>query len=323
MTMEANTAVDTQTSTPVEDVPPQTNQEGAASSPGEGQPQGAQGVSEASPPPEAAPTPPAGWPEDWRAALAGGDAELAKEAERYTEPNKLLKSLVETKKKLRSRAAIPRPGQNATPEEWAEYKELSGIPQQPADYKLELSEGRVLSETEQPIVNEFLERAHKDGLDNKAASAAVDFWVDYQARTLAAQQKADDEFRERTKYDLKERWGQRDFDRNVRLIENFLVGMPPSLKDRLLPGRLADGKLIGDDPEMLAWLVDEARDKNPTATLLPAGNQNMQGLQARKDAIRKLMQDEDSEYWKGPNREKLQNEYRDLLSAEERMGRRA
>src|SRR5215211_7184327 len=61
----------------------------------------------------------ASWPENWREAAAGGDADVAKRLERYADPAALAKALVETQNTLRNKGKIEAPGENATDAEKA------------------------------------------------------------------------------------------------------------------------------------------------------------------------------------------------------------
>src|SRR5215207_6674150 len=77
----------------------------------------------------------ASWPDNWRETAAGGDADVAKRLERYSDPAALAKALVDTQNTLRAKGRIEPPGADATAEEKAQYAELTGVPLTPADYK--------------------------------------------------------------------------------------------------------------------------------------------------------------------------------------------
>ena len=71
---------------------------------------------------------------------------------------------------------------------------------------------------------------------------------------------------------------------------------------------------------MLRFLTSLARDINPTATLMPAGQDNMKGVQGELDEMNGWMRSSDADtrakYWGSP---KAQERYRELLTAQERM----
>jgi hypothetical protein len=56
---------------------------------------------------------------------------------------------------------------------------------------------------------------------------------------------------------------------------------------------------------------------------LPVGSQNMQGVATRLDQLKALISKRDSEYYRGPTSAKLQQEYIDLLAAQDRIKSRA
>jgi hypothetical protein len=66
-------------------------------------------------------------------------------------------------------------------------------------------------------------------------------------------------------------------------------------------------------------MAEAARKLNPAAHLIPAGAEGVQGLEDEIAKWDKQMADKNSEYWKGPNAEKIQARYRDLVKAREAM----
>ena len=95
---------------------------------------------------------------------------------------------------------------------------------------------------------------------------------------------------------------------------------PPGLKDALFSARLADGPPLASDVGVLRWLADRAREYNPTLALVPGDPASAAKTIGEEVAnLQALMGKKDSEYWKGPKAQQLQERYRKLLEAKERL----
>jgi hypothetical protein len=259
------------------------------------------------------------WPDNWKEAAAAGDPAVAKMLERFADPSALAKSLAHAQATLRSKGQLQAPGPDATDEERTAYAELTGIPLAPADYKVELAEGRQIAEADKPFVDAFLEHAHKTGMNSAQVSAALDYWQKVENDVVAYRQQQDAEFGQKSIAALQEKWGTQ-FQGNLARISNMMAGEPEGFAEMIYASRTADGKLLGDHPEVLRFFLERARDENPVPTNMGGGTPDLTGLQGRKAEIQKLMGDPDSDYWRGPKSQLLKNEYEQLLRDEERYG---
>jgi hypothetical protein len=262
--------------------------------------------------------------DDWasmRAKLAGEDTKVLKRLERYGTLQEAIKAGVEAQNKIGSMSA--RPGKDASPEEIAAYRELNGIPESADKYEFNLPDGIVLGEADKPYVDAFTKVAHEENLTpaqvNKLAAAHLEMREkDIQARAIA-----DHESHVNADAALKspEVWGS-EVQLNLNLINGMLDGAPQGVKEQLFGARMADGSPLGNHVPTLQWLATMARELNPMATVVPGSGANAQ--QAMESEISKLegwMADGSSEYWKGPNSEKNQSRYRDLVEARARVTR--
>lgn len=75
-------------------------------------------------------------PNAWRSMMAGDDPAELKELERYSDPIQARKAWKEAVKKITAEGRIKVPGENATPEEIAEYTKAIGVPEKVDDYKI-------------------------------------------------------------------------------------------------------------------------------------------------------------------------------------------
>lgn len=260
---------------------------------------------------------PATWPDDWRQRLAGDDEKFLKTLERMTDPSQLGKSYREAERKLKETAALPKkPGKDAKPEEVAAYRQALGIPEKAEDYKIELPNGRVLGDDDKPLFAEFTARMHAANAPPEILSAAADWYLDHQQKLADELIEKDEAFKIEARDALRDDWGQ-EFKPNINAIGAMFDGAPEGVKDRLLGGRTADGRKIGDDPAVLRFLAGIAREINPAATVMPAGaTQPGKGLEDRIKEIEQIMATDQRKYWSD---NAIQEEYGRLLAAREKM----
>lgn len=284
----------------------------------------AAGAAATAPAPAPTPTPgaaPAATPDagdvNWRAQMAGGDAELAKRLERFASPKDFMQSFVEKERKISSgelkRSA---PGPDASPEDLKAWRAESGIPEAPEGYfeKIELPTGVTLGEADKPFANSFAEYAHKEHMTPKQVSAAMAWYYDTVDKQSLQSESADAEFKVQARDALNQEW-RGDFKANMNAMQSVVATAPDEVKTRLFGGRTADGKIIGDDPAVMKWLAGLGRELNPAATLLPPGvPQNSASVDAEIKQIEGRMGTPD--YWKDTA---TQDRYRELVNAREKM----
>lgn len=262
--------------------------------------------------------------DDWaamRAKLAGEDTKILKRLERYGTLQEAIKAGVEAQNKIGSMSA--RPGKDATPEELAAYREVNGIPESPDKYEFDLPDGVVLGETDKPYVDAFTAVAHKHHLTPDVVNDIAGVHLELREKEIQQRAIADHQSHVDADAALKspEVWGS-EVELNLNLIGGMLNGAPQGVKEQLNGARMADGSLLGNHVPTLQWLATMARELNPMATVVPGSGANAQ--QAMESEIGKLegwMADGTSEYWKGPNSEKNQARYRDLVEARSRVTR--
>lgn len=278
----------------------------------------------------------ADWPDDWREKAAGGDEAELKRLSRFASPADMFKAYRAMEAKLSSgqakKEALP---EGATADEIAAWKKEQGLPLKADEYieKMELPKGMVFGEAEKPLVNSFAEAALQNNWDTKTYNQALAWWTAEQGRVQAAREAADDQFHQQSDDALRAEWGA-DYRKNVNAIGNILATLPDEMHIRdgnrtevggvLLAARLPNGRLLGDHPVFVKWLANQARELNPTATLLPAGTGDPTGaMETEIQSIEKLMRDKTSDYWRGPKSGPMQQRYRDLIEGREKIKGRA
>lgn len=259
--------------------------------------------------------PKADWPDDWREKMAGGDAKELERLKRFASPAAVYTSNRELEKKLSSTPLKKVLPENPTEEDLAAYRKDYGIPEKPEDYDIKLSEGLVIGDDDKPVVDEYLKIAHANHMKPDQVKSVLDwYYKDMQAQQQARQQ-LDEKIAGETREQLQSEWGN-EYDRNVNLMKGYFGD---GEWDRLMNARLADGTPFGSDKALMQLFADRARDYNPVATSVGSGSEPMQGIITRKAELQAMQGDRGSKYWNGPEADKLQAEYRQLIEAEQKF----
>lgn len=213
-------------------------------------------------------------------------------------------------------------GDKATAEEITEYRKANGIPEAPEKYLEALPNGLVIGEDDKPIMDSFAKALHGVHADPKTVHAAVDWYYKFQDEQEGLRQEANAAAKTATEDALRDEWGP-DFRPNTNLINNLVGTMPKELQEELFQSATPAGTQIMNNPAMLKWLAQQARELNYTGTVLPSGEATSKGLTTELDALKAKMGDRSSDYWKGPQAEKNQSRYRELLDLKQRIDQRA
>lgn len=255
------------------------------------------------------------WPEDWRQRAAGTDEKKLKKLERYGSPQAALDALFNAQAKIASGDLKTPLKADATPEEKAAWRAEQGLPDSPKGYDLTLPDGLIVGENDRPLVEDFLTAAHEGDMKPGEVKKVLGWYFAKQQAMVEAQADADADFRAQATETLREEYGP-GYKQEVKIALAAFDNAPDGVKDLVLGGRLADGRLLGDHPAVLGWLSRMSREINPIGTVVPGSGTNaVQAVEAEVSSIRKLMSDHKSEYWKGPNSAKLQARYRELTTA--------
>ena len=170
------------------------------------------------------------------------------------------------------KAPLKAPDANATPEQLAAWRKDQGLPATPADFikDLKLANGVVPGEADKPLLDAVADMAHKSNYDQKTVNDFVGKYYELQDQLAGQRAEADNDLRIDSQQKLIEQMGP-DFKRNMAALPSFWREQPEGIQDLVLGARTADGRTIGDLPEVTSWIVGLMRELNPAATLLPAG----------------------------------------------------
>lgn len=290
----------------------------AASSPAPAAPAPSPAAGAPSPSPAPAADVKATWPEDWRDQMANGDEKVRKQLDRFASPKDVTNAWRAMQTKLSSgelKSTLPK---DAKPEDVAKWRAENGIPEKHTDYKM--PEGVVVGDADKPLIDLFLQEMHGKNASPEMVQTAVASYYKIQEQQAAAIAEADVAHKDEMENTLRAEWGP-EYRSNVNAVVSMLSTAPGGIKDKILSARMADGRAITNDPDVLRWLASTARELNPVATVVPAGGDQMGAINDEIGALEKLMGNRSSEYWKGPNADKNQARYRQLVEARDRKSK--
>jgi hypothetical protein len=270
---------------------------------------------------------PVDWPSNWRAIMAGGNDKALQRLNRYASPANVWKALEATASKissgelLRARPEVD-PNNPATEEALNEWRAQAGVPEKPEGYLEKVPDGIVFGEEDKPILEDFLKASHEADATPSEVHRALAWYKTVEERQIEALAQRDAEVRARAEDELRAEWGP-EYRANMNNIMSLVKTYGnDDLAATLFTARTADGHHIGTDPAILKFLGGLARQINPHGAIPSADSEQGKAMNARKDEIKKLMSDTNSDYYRGPRdgqgNTKLQKEYQDILDAEMR-----
>lgn len=264
-----------------------------------------------------APAKPTDFPDDWRERLAGDDKALGNILKRLGSPADMAKKLAEQEKLIRSGKHKEAPGKDASEKEIAEYRKSLGVPDEPAGYFDKL-EGLAISDDDKPLVEGFLAEAHEAGMAPKDVQTALGAYYKIQEQKAAETADADRAFRSEAEEALREQMGA-DFKANMTDLKSWLSSQE-GLFDTFIGSRGPDGRLFGDNPAVMSWLVSQMREINPLSTVVGGTGGSVESVTQEIARIEKMMRDDRGAYEKDTG---LQERLRQLYEAEEKYKKRA
>lgn len=270
------------------------------------------------------------WRENYAVKKATVDGKLDQAAhdkllgrlKRFSSIDDALESFFNADKKIADGTYRKPLGDKATPEEIAEYRKANGIPETPEKYLEKLPNGLVIGDEDKPFIEKFTKAFHDKNADPSIVAAAIKTYYDVVDEQEGLRAEANTAARAATEDTLRAEWGA-DYRANTNLINSFVGSMPKELQEELFQSAKPDGTQIMNNPAMLKWLAQQARELNYTGSVLPSGEASAKGITTELDALKGKMADRNSDYWKGPTAEKQQARYRELIELQQRISSRA
>ena len=256
------------------------------------------------------------FPDNWRQAIAGDNADELKQLERYSTPQDVWKKARALEVRLSSgelRSNLPK---DATPEQTATWRKENGVPEAPEKYELKLKDGLVIGAEDKPIVDSFLKRLHGKHVTNEQASELVNAYYDILEAEAAKGETEKATTKQRVSDALTTKWGG-DYRGNMNRIAALVdANVPVTSK---LKGMIQ--ATLDTNQEFAELMETFARQINPVTTLIPGAGANI--ANALADEIKQIedgMRKDRGAYNKD---EALQARYRDLLEERERIKKAA
>jgi hypothetical protein len=256
---------------------------------------------------------PDGWGEKWRETYANGDAKLQARLERYASPKAVVDALLEAQKRI-SAGEIRKPlAADAPPEAVAQWREDNGVPQKPEGYFEKLPEGLVLGDEDKEIFGDFATRMHEKHVPTETMHEVVRWYNEFVDNQAAQRAEIDRTSLDDTINVLRDEWGA-DYRTNVNVMKSYVA----PVEDLLGAARLADGTPLMNNPRLVSWLTQQAREINPVVTLVPNHQNPTQGIDQEIAAIEKVMRTDRRAYDRD---DKMQARYRQLLEGREKLAK--
>lgn len=265
--------------------------------------------------------------------FAAGDKKVYKQELRRLErlgiddPAKLYGLWREAEGKLTSGGLIKVPGKDAKEEEVKAFQKALGWAEKPEEMfkEIKLENDAVIGEADRPMMQGFLEAVHGATSAQDYVNKAANWYYKTQEDAAAQLDESDDAFRRESETALKDDLGPA-FKRKINAIATLFASTPGGADDknegslfhRVVHGRTADGRLIGDDPDVTRFLIGLVDEVNPMATVVEDGA-GAPGAQARLDEIRALRKTDKRKYYSEP----IQQEELRLIAALEKNQNRA
>lgn len=225
------------------------------------------------------------WPEDIAKtypAVAGKFRNLGDFAKSYSEMEKY------------QGGSVRLPGENATPEQWAEFYNKVGRPEAADKYDIKFPDGTTVNDD---LLSSFRGTAHQLGLSQRQAAGLAEWFAGQSgglAESNAAAAKAD---QAKWESELKQEWGY-TYDRNVNLAGRGFAAAVEGNPEHPL-AKLMDSTGLGNHPTMIRFFHDLAlklgEDKFVDADQRPSETD----VQTAREELGKIMGDIKNPYWKG------------------------
>lgn len=283
--------------------------------------------------PEAKPA----WGDDWRQKMAehasAGDKKAydreLKRLERFSDPTAVYGMYRELEGKFSQGGLVKVPGKDASEDDIKAFNKAIGVPEDPKAYveNLSLPNGVTLGDRDKVLAGDFASALHKAGAPQSVMNEAMGWYLRNEEARAAEIDRQDDDNKRSGVQELKEEWGPA-YNRNINAISSLFAYAPGgadmenegALFNRLLGGRMADGRIIGDDPGMVKFLVSLAKEVNPVATVVEAADGSGRGIDEEIKEIETLMRTDRRAYDKDT---KKQSRYLELIGAREKHRARA
>lgn len=264
------------------------------------------------------------WPDNWRELMAGEDPDAVKRLKNFKGPDGVFKSWRNAEKKITSGQLLePRPD-TQDEEILGKWREKNGVPLAARDYYNALPGGLQFTEEDRAPLDSIFETMHKQDIPATKAAEVVRSYFAMREQAVQGQLERDAATKRDTEDALRNEWGG-DYRANMNALAMFFSDVGNTeLEGKLLNARMPDGSMLGNDPDVLKFLVDIAKDRFPDGDVILPGANPAGALQSIEQEIAQLQmemsqRDVPGTYWNDPRK---QARYTQLLEMKERQEQR-
>ena len=257
------------------------------------------------------------WPDDWRLQMAGGDAKLAKQLERYQNPADVGKGLLAAQQRIRSgeykRTAPPEGADDAAMKAW---REEQGIPVTAADYTFQV-EGKpldmsTLDESAKAGVEKLQQTFHKLNLNQDQAAELSNVLISFGQQQAEQTAAMDADHFDASDDHLRSTWGA-DYKVNLKANWHYMEQtFGKDVVNSLLEARLPNGMKLANAPWFNEGLNRAARSMG--GDRMVEGSSEAKGVDSRIAEIEAIMKENMGKYLSTPG---MADEYGQLLAKRE------
>lgn len=266
------------------------------------------------------------WSADtWIGTFAGTDEKKKAWAARRGGIEAALNSAYSADAKIEELTAKAKAGPlaaDATPEQIATYRKDNGIPEKAEGYFENLPGGIKLDDADKAMLGDYAKTFHELNLTPAQASRLLATRQEQLDKMVTTQVAQDETVKTAVEDQLRAEWGN-DYRPNLNAIHNLLSGFPEDAREALMSARGPDGKAIFNNKSLLQAFAQIARTSSPFGTIVgnDGGSLDAKGVDTRMAEIVKMMgapkgSADYRAYYDSP---KVQEEYRNLIAAQERM----
>jgi len=253
-----------------------------------------------------------------RKQLAGGDAVLEKELERYGTPDAIGKAFRERGVRISQGfkpEAFPDKG---TDEAKAAWRAANAVPSAAADYVAKIGDGIVIGEADKPTFESFAAHAHSINMPQGTFNEIAKWYNGLADERQAAVEELDGTHRTEVDDSFIKEFGPAEYRANKNNLQAMLsANFDEATTAALLNARGADGRALFNNAAVLKGMFQLARTVNPMSTLVGnAGTGDAKSVDARLAELQALRSKDVTAWMKN---EPGRKEERELLELKSRM----
>ena len=229
----------------------------------------------------------------WRDDMSGGDAKLRKIAERFANPQEMLKWIHEQRTKNLKGPERSKPPKNASAEQIAEWRKANGVPEDVAGYGFKAEEGDEITPQVFDLIGNALLNA---GAPKEVGEAIAAVYPEIEKLNQQMQAGADKMAYESLMEQAREDFGT-GWKKEIQLGSSFIrERLGADVAEQLMATRLEDGSRLGNNYAILKFAAALAREMGGDDIITEVEAPGSTSLDARLDELYGLMTSDRARY---------------------------